>query len=243
MPRPPAPKAKAAPTVSGPPIGLIGVVAALLVVIVAMLVYLMSRTESLQASGGENSLPEGGGLVLNPEVADDVPAVHIYEDFQCPFCGQLEAASGEAITSAATAGDIKLTYTFMSFLDGSLRNDSSSRAANAAVCSADADQLSGFVTSLFARQPVEEGVGYEDQTFFDAAREAGIEGDALDTFTACVESNEYSAYVSDMQERSTRDEVTSSPVVTIDGEPISNEALTALLQDPTSFQDLIASQQ
>lgn len=243
MPRPPAPKAKATKTASGPPMGLIGAVTALLVVIVAVLVYLGSRTDSMDASGGVNSLPEGGGLVLNPEVGDDVPQVHIYEDFQCPFCGQLEAASGEAISEAAAAGDIKLTYTFMSFLDGSLGNDSSSRAANAAVCSAEANQLSGFVTSLFARQPVQEGTGYEDQTFLDAAGEAGIEGDALDTFTSCVETNQYADYVSDMQDRATKDEVTSSPVVMIDGEPITNEQLTGLLQNPASFQDLIASQQ
>lgn len=243
MPRPPAPKAKATKTASGPPMGLIGVVTAVLVVLVAVLVYLGSRTESLDASGGVNSLPEGGGLVLNSEVGDDVPQVHIYDDFQCPYCGQLEASSGEAISEAAAAGDIKLTYTFMSFLDGSLGNDSSSRAANAAVCSADADQLSGFVSSLFARQPVQEGTGYEDQAFFDAAGEAGIEGEALDTFTSCVETSQYADYVTDMQERATKDEVTSSPVVMIDGEPITNDEMSGLLQDSASFQDLIARQE
>jgi len=223
--------------------GLIGVVTAVLVVLVAVLVYLGSRSDNLEASGSVDALPEGGGLVLNPEVGDDVPQVHIYDDFQCPFCGQLEATSGETISEAAAAGDIKLTYTFMSFLDNSLGNDSSSRAANAAVCSADADRLSEFVSSLFARQPVQEGTGYENETFFDAAGEAGIEGDALNTFTSCVETNQYADYVSDMQTRATQDEVTSSPVVMIDGEPITNEQLSGLLQDPTSFQDLIASQE
>ncbi len=242
MPRPPAPKAKETKTAGGPPMGLIGVVTALLVIFVAVLVYLGTRTTSLDAAGGANSLPDGGGLVLNPEVGDDVPQVHLYEDFQCPFCGQLEASSGEVINEAAAAGDIKLTYTFMSFLDGNLRNDSSSRAANAAVCSADADQLGGFVTSLFDRQPVEEGTGYQDQAFFDAAQEAGIEGKALETFTSCVETNKYADYVTAMQERSTQDDVTSSPVVKIDGEPITTDQLTGLLQNPASFQDLIASQ-
>lgn len=243
MPPPPAPQAKATKTATGPPMGLIGVVIALLVVIVAVLVYLVTRTDSVDATGGVNSLPQGGGLVLNPDVGDDVPQVHIYEDFQCPFCGQLEAASGDAISEAAAAGDIRVTYTFMSFLDDSLRNDSSSRAANAAVCSADADQLSGFVTSLFARQPVQEGTEYEDQTFVDAAQEAGIEGEALDTFTSCVETSEYADYVTSMQERATEDEVTSSPVVMIDGERISDEQLAGLLDNPASFRDLIASQE
>lgn len=242
MPRPPAPKAKATKTPSGPPMGLIGLVTVVLVIFVAVLVYLGTRTTSIDAAGGVNSVPDGGGLVLNPEVGDDVPQVHIYEDFQCPFCGQLESSSGEAINEAAAAGDIQLTYTFMSFLDGSLRNDSSSRAANAAVCSADADQLSGFVTSLFDRQPVEEGTGYEDQAFFDAAQEAGIEGEALNTFTSCVETNEYADYVAAMQERANQDDVTGTPTILINGEKISDEELTGLLQNPASFQDLIANQ-
>ncbi len=241
MSRPPAPKAEATQTASGPPMGLIGVVAAVLVILVAVLVYLGTRTTSLDAEGGINSLPDGGGLVLNPEVGADVPQVHLYEDFQCPFCGQLEASSGEAITEAAAAGDIKLTYTFMSFLDSSLRNDSCSRAANAAVCSADADQVSGFVTSLFDRQPVEEGTGYEDQAFFDAAQEAGIEGEALDTFTSCVETNKYADYATAMQERANQDDVSGTPTLTIDGEPIIEDELTGLFQDPASFQELIAS--
>lgn len=240
MPRPPAPKAKAVKT-AGPPMGLIGVVTVVLVALVAVLVYLSARGDGLEAQGGSNALPQGGGLVLNPE-ATGVPEVHLYEDFQCPFCGELEKTSGETISQAAADGDIKLTYTFMSFLDGSLGNDSSKRAANAAVCSADTDKLSGFVEGVFARQPAKEGDGYTDQTLLEVAKEVGIGGKDLDTFTACVEDQKYGDYVTDMQERATKDNVTSSPVVKIDGEPISDEALSMLLQDPTSFKTLVAEQ-
>lgn len=237
MPRPPAPKAKATKS-SGPPMGLIGGVTALIVAIVAVVVYLGARGDDLAAQGSINALPEGGGLVLNPD-ATDVPEVHLYEDFQCPFCGQLEQASGQAIADAAAAGDIKLTYTFMSFLDGVSGNQSSSRAANAAVCAADTDLFPGYVDAVFAQQPP-EGEGYEDQAFFDAAEEAGIEGEQLDTFTSCVEDQTYADYVQDMAARATEDGVTSSPVLMVDGEPISNEQLSALLSDPTAFDAIIA---
>ncbi|MGB5951405.1 MAG: thioredoxin domain-containing protein [Ornithinimicrobium sp.] len=237
MPRPPAPKSKVAQQ-SGPPMGLIGGVTALIVAIVAVVVYLGTRSEDLAAQGSINALPEGGGLVLNPD-ATDVPEVHLYEDFQCPFCGQLEQASGRAIAEAAGAGEIKLTYTFMSFLDGVSGNQSSSRAANAAVCAADTELFPAYIEAVFAQQPA-EGEGYEDQVFFDAAQTAGIEGEQLDTFTSCVEDQTYGDYVQDMADRATEDGVTSSPVLMIDGEPISNEQLTMLLSDPTAFDTIIA---
>ncbi len=238
MPRPPDPKAKAAQP-SGPPKALIGLVAAVLIAIVAVVVYLAVRGDGLTAQGGASTLPEGGGIAVNPEVSG-VPAVHIYEDFQCPFCGQLEQTSGAAITEAAAAGDIQLTYTFMSFLDGSLGNDASARAANASVCAADAGQVSGFVEGVFAQQPETEGDGYLDQVFLDVAQDIGIEGADLDTFTRCVQEQTYAAYVEDMADRASQDGVTSSPVVMIDGEPISNEDVGRLLQDPTSFSSILA---
>lgn len=240
MSRPSASKANTVETAKVP-MGLIAVVTVVLVALVAIIVYLSARGDGLEAQGGTNALPQGGGLVVNPG-AEGVPEVHLYEDFQCPFCGELEQVSGEAISQAAADGDIKLTYTFMSFLDESLGNDSSTRAANAAVCSADNGKLSGFVQGVFAQQPEQEGDGYSDQILLDVAKNVGLEGEALDTFTACVKDQKYGDYVADMQERATKDEVTSSPVVKIDGETISQEALSMLLQDPTSFNALVADQ-
>jgi protein-disulfide isomerase len=240
MPRPPAPKSKLAKA-PGPPMGLIGAVTAVIVAIVAVVVYLAARGDGLDASGSANALPEGGGLVVNPDV-ENVPEVHIYEDFQCPFCGQLEQTSGQAIVDAAEAGDISLTYTFMSFLDGASGNQSSSRAANAAVCSADAGVLSEFVLTVFADQPA-EGVGYEDQVFLDAAESAGVEGEALEEFTSCVEGQEYQSYVQDMADRSTEDGVTSTPTITIDGETLDQQQMQQLLSDPTAFDAILAESQ
>ncbi len=238
MPGTPRPKAKVEPP-SGPPMALIAGVSAVLIAIVAVVVYLAVRGDGLTAQGGAGSLPEGGGIAVNPEVPG-APQVHIYEDFQCPFCGQLEQTSGPAITEAAAAGEIQLTYTFMSFLDGSLGNDSSSRAANAAVCAADAGQVSGFVEGVFAQQPENEGDGYTDEIFLNVAEDIGIEGTDLGTFTGCVQDQTYAEYVQDMQERASKDEVTSSPVVMIDGEPLGQDDLGRLLSDPTSFNDIVA---
>ncbi|HKJ11854.1 MAG TPA: thioredoxin domain-containing protein [Ornithinimicrobium sp.] len=221
--------------------GLIGAVTAVLVAIVAVVVYLASRGDGLDAAGGANALAEGGGLVVNPD-AGNVPEVIVYEDFQCPFCGQLEQTSGPQIVEAAQEGDIKLTYIFMSFLDGASGNQSSSRAANAAVCSADAGVLPDFVLEVFEDQP-QEGVGYEDEAFLEAAESAGVEGEQLEQFTTCVQEQEYQGYVQDMAERSSQDGVTSTPTITVDGEALGQQQMQQLLSDPSAFDSVLAESQ
>src|SRR5690606_37101777 len=108
----------------GPSTGLIGGVVALVVAIIAVSVYIVVRPDpvgtgdSASISGGASSssaLPNAGGIRVG-DAGEDVPVVHIYEDFQCPWCGLLEQTSGEAFTKAAQAGEIQLTYTLMSFL-------------------------------------------------------------------------------------------------------------------------------
>ena len=49
-------------------------------------------------------------------------------------------------------------------LDDNLRNDSSTRAGNAAFCAADDGKFQEFHNQLFANQPATEGDGFSDVT-------------------------------------------------------------------------------
>ncbi|WP_109471465.1 DsbA family protein [Ornithinimicrobium cavernae] len=244
MPRPPAPVPP--PPRSGPPVALIGGVVALAVVLVAVVVYVVLRPDpvgtgdnaSITGSGSSPSALRDAGGIRVGDAGDDVPAVHIYEDFQCPWCGLLEEVSGEAFTEAALAGDIQLTYTLMSFLDGNLGNDSSLRAANAAMC---ADEQGAFVdyhATVFAGQPPNEGDGWTDEQLTGFAEDAGVED--IEAFTACVEAGTHNDYVTDMQTRSNQEGVSGSPRVFIDGEELSNEQMQALMSDPTALTGILA---
>ena len=118
---------------------LIGGVVVLVVVLVAALVWAATRgSGDLASTGSSSTLPEGGGVSMGPGTDADVPQLRMYEDFQCPWCGVLENSVGSALVQKIEAGEINVTYQIMSFLDGSLRNDSSTRAANAALCADDA---------------------------------------------------------------------------------------------------------
>lgn len=246
MPRPPVKVAP--PPKKGPSVGLIAGVVALVVAIIAVSVYIAVRPDpvgtgdSASITGGGSStsaLPNAGGIRVG-DAGQDVPVVHIYEDFQCPWCGLLEQTSGEAFTKAAQAGEIQLTYTLMSFLDGNLRNDSSIRAANAAMCADDQGAFVPYHAKLYAEQP-EEGAGWTDQQLIDTADQVGV--DDIEAFTGCLDDETHFDYVRDMQTRSNQEGVTGSPRVFIDGEELGGEDMNNLLYDPTALTAILAARQ
>ena len=69
---------------------------------------------------------------------------------------------GSTFQEQAQAGKIKLVYHVKNFLDDNLRNDSSTRAANAAFCASDAGKFREFHNTIFPNQPANEGDGYTD---------------------------------------------------------------------------------
>jgi protein-disulfide isomerase len=246
MPRPPVKTAP--PAKKGPSVALIGGVVALVVAIIAVAVYIAVRPDpvgdgdSASVTGGASSpsaLPDAGGIRIGTG-GSDVPAVHIYEDFQCPWCGLLERTSGEAFVEAAERGEIQLTYTLMSFLDGNLGNDSSIRSANAAMCADEQGKFVPFHQALYATQP-EEGAGWTDQDLIATAEQVGVED--IDAFTGCLEDETHFDYVRDMQTRSNQEGVSGSPRVFIDGEELGGEEMNALMYDPTALTDILAARQ
>lgn len=238
MPRPPAPEVRPV-SAGGPPVALIGGVVALVVILVGVLVWAATRDgEPLEAQGSRNALAQGGGVVVGPGVDADVPQVRVYEDFQCPWCGRLEASVGDALTDKAEAGEITVTYQVMSFLDGQLRNDSSTRAANAALCADDAGAFVPFHASVYASMG-EEGDGYTDEQLLGWGEDAGLAGAELETFGSCVAEGTYTGYVEDMQERANRDGVTGTPTVVVDGTELGTEELSTLLEDPTALDAIL----
>ena len=166
-------KAQAAAPRQGANKAVIGAVVAVLVVVAVVVAVALGARGSGTATPGAtasaaSALPvgatgPGGGIVVNPGKAKPgAPTLDLYEDFQCPICGQLEKLFGAQIRSLAAAGDVKLVTHTMSFLDDNLHNDSSLRAASAAACAADAGRFGPYHDAVYAGQPAKEGQGYTD---------------------------------------------------------------------------------
>jgi protein-disulfide isomerase len=188
------------------------------------------------------TLPAGDpyeyGIVANAAPpAAGVPTLEMWEDFQCPACGRLEAANGAGITKLADDGKIKLIYRMATFLDFNLKNDASARATMALGCAVDAGKGLEYRATVFKNQPVKEGEGYTDQQLLDFGKQAGISGPAYDTFTKCVNDQTYLDWVSNTSATFTAKAIQSTPAGLLNGTLLDG----AVLADPTQLGQAVAA--
>ena len=228
------------------------IIVATVVVVVAIIAVVVGVVWSQQSqekavTGGGNALPTGvaklgAGYPAFQDVtaASGAPTIDIYEDFQCPACAAFEQALGSTFQDQAKAGKIKLVYHVKNFLDDNLRNDSSTRAGNAAFCASDAGKFQEFHNVIFPNQPANEGDGYTDAQLKAFAQQAGITGTALDTWQKCYDANKYVDYVNSVEEQSFKDGVRGTPTVKINGKDVdlktiaSTELLLQAIQNATT---------
>jgi len=219
----------------GPNPVVIGAIVAAVVVVAVVVAILSGNSGKSGSSTGTSgsSAPvgvvggTGGGILVNPATAKgNAPTLDVYEDFQCPSCAQLEKAMGPAMASMAKAGQVKLVVHVLSFLDANLKNDSSSRAANAAACAADAGKYLEYHSAVFAAQPAQEGAGYTDAQLTEVAKTAGITGTALTTWQRCTSSGQHAQYVTDVQTGAEKAGVFGTPTVKLNGKDITKTLTT-----------------
>ncbi len=227
------------------------IVVATVVVVVAIIavvagVIWSQQSQETAITGGGNALPTGVAALgkgypafQDVTAASNAPVVDLYEDFQCPACAAFEAQLGSTFQEQAQAGKIKLVYHVKNFLDDNLRNDSSTRAGNAAFCASDAGKFQEFHNTIFPNQPANEGDGYTDAQLKGFAEQAGVTGAALTTWQQCYDANKYVDYVNSVEEQSFTDGVRGTPTVKIDGKDVelstiaSPELLTQAIQNAT----------
>ena len=160
------------------------------------------------------------GLVVGQTAA--ATELVIYEDPQCPNCAQLEAEVGEDLAAAVDAGDVRVEYRIVSFLDEASTNDYSSRAANALVAAYDIGGPEVFMAlhdTLFAEQTPEGGPGHSDDQLVDFAVEAGAEESAI---RPLIEDGAYVQWIENATDAMSRNGVSGTPTVLVDGEIAEN---------------------
>jgi len=239
--------AKVTPKGGPNPVVIGAIVAAVVVVAVVVAILIGNSGKSGSSTGASGSSAPvgvvggtGGGILVNKATAKgNATTLDLYEDFQCPTCGELEKAMGSQIASMAEAGQIKLVVHVLSFLDANLKNDSSSRAANAAACAADAGKFLQYHSAVFAGQPAQEGAGYTDAQLTQFAKTAGITGSALTTWQKCTSSGQHAQYVTDVQSGAEKAGVFGTPTVKLNGKDITKtlttpDALLAAVKAATS---------
>lgn len=226
-------------------VGAVVVIVAIVVVVGGVIWMDQSGKSDGGGSGGGTAVPAGTAMgegyraFPNVTVQPGAPTVDIFEDFQCPACGQFEQVLGGTVEGLAQDGKIELRYHVKTFLDDSLRNDSSMRAGNGAFCAAGAGKFLPFHNAVYANQPAQEGTGWTEDQLRSFAEQSGITGDALDTWTTCQDDMAYQAYLESVEESSSKGGVNGTPTVQINGEVVelaqigTPELLTQAVQAAT----------
>lgn len=195
---------------------MIGGVVAVFVLIVggAVAVTLLSREDVEAPAAGEN---EYGVTIGDPDAPHEVV---IYEDFVCPFCGQLEAATREQLADLAAEGKVLVDYRPFDLLSGVV-GDYPIRATNAFAVvleESGAEVAKEFHDLLYEEQPSESGPFPSDDDLVDLAVEAGAEeADVREG----IESLAMEDWVTGATDAAADANVTSTPTVLLDGEELT----------------------
>jgi len=177
--------------------------------------------------------------------ANSIPKLQLWEDFQCPACGQMEKASGSTILQLADEGKIRLEWRPTVFLDDKFQNEnltagnpqSSRHATMAFGCSVDAGFAEKYHAAVFAMQPATEGDGFSNAQLTKAASDVGITGKALSTFTDCLANRTYDGWVSNSYDMFQTAGVTSTPTGLLNGKELTGNTLF----DPAALTQAIAN--
>ncbi|MBT0768904.1 thioredoxin domain-containing protein [Kineosporia sp. J2-2] len=191
-----------------------GIVAALAVVIVVGFVVVQnasrddkSVSDATPANiGTDNSIVDG---------EDSAPVkVVVYEDFQCPYCAQFEAANREQLAQYVKDGDVQVQYRPIAFLDRASTDDYSTRSLNAvaAVVNSSPDAFLEFHNLLFENQPEEGGAGLTDDQLVDYAVQAGADEATVKT---AVDDMTYEGWTADVTDAASQAGVSGTPTVKI----------------------------
>ena len=157
---------------------VLGIVAVVVIAAIVVGVVITLNNRSSEAAGVAPNYPVARtGAVITAGQAAAPVTVDIYEDYLCPYCERLETAYKDQITTALNAGQIKVNYHAISILDrASTPAGYSTRAANAAICAADAGIFPAYHAQLYADQPSEGSAGFSVQELTDKGTALGAGG-------------------------------------------------------------------
>ncbi|HYJ28306.1 MAG TPA: thioredoxin domain-containing protein [Nocardioides sp.] len=161
------------------------------------------------------------GLVVGD--ADAPKEIVVYEDFLCPFCGQLEQTVGDQLDAAVEAGEVNVEYRPLPFLERI--SDYSPESANAFAVVLDEsgpEVAKAFHDLLFDNQPSEDGPFPDEDQLVEWAVEAGAtEADVRPG----IEDMAFEGWVEAAGEAASKEGINSTPSVFVDGQKVEGETL------------------
>lgn len=187
-----------------------------------------SETTGAGSTGGTEDTAYGASSVTEDYGfrygATDAPhELVIYEDFLCPYCGQLEVALGERLDQAVRDGKVAVEFRPLNFL--SRYGDYSLPAANAMAVvyeESGPDVAKEFHDLLYAEQPAEGGDLPDTDWLVEKAVEAGADEEAV---RPGIEDGAFDDWVNEATDAASKDGINSTPTALLDGEPVEGATI------------------
>lgn len=166
-----------------------------------------------------------GGVATMSRAGTASPVLVIYEDFQCPVCGQFERANGGMIQQLASQGRVKVVYhPFTIFVGRQPQQDNSVRAWAAARC-VPAASWPLYHNLLYANQPPEtQAGGFPVSLLLRLGQRIGLTGAS---FRQCVTSQRFASQAVPLSQGIIKGGITGTPTVTLNGKTVSNQVLVS----------------
>ena len=150
----------------------------------------------------------------------------------CPFCGQFEAASRDMLRQHIDAGNARVEYRVLSFLDrASNGTEYSTRAMNAlgvVLDTSGVEVADRFHSLLFENQPAEGTDGLSDDQLVDLAVQAGAQESDV---RGPIEDREFEQWVVNATNAANKAGVSSTPTVMVDGEKLEATTIDGLVAE------------
>jgi protein-disulfide isomerase len=201
------------------------------VVLALVLVIGYIAQSSRDTTGQSSAAPSGAAGYAVPVGRSSAPVtVTLYEDFMCPFCGQLESATRSKLQADIDAGKVKIRYHLLNFLSGSSTTDYSLRAANAEAVVLDAGgpgAAKKFHDLLYENQPEEGSAGLSDGQLVDYAVQAGVPRSKA---SHGISKRAFEQWVKNGTSQASKDDVTATPTVQVNGKALPGPSVAALAQ-------------
>ena len=193
-----------------------GVILVLLVAIIGG--FLIVRSQDTTTAVTAPSTGSKYGVTVGPPTAPHT--VVIYEDFLCPFCGELEATTRDDLARLAAEGKVRVEY--RPFVLLSNLGDYSARSAGAFSVVLDTSGptvAKKFHDLLYENQPEEKGPFPDNAALLKLAVQAGAQESAV---KSAIEGDDGSAWATRATQAASDAGVQSTPTVLLDGKVFQN---------------------
>lgn len=188
-----------------------GIVVGLLLVVVAGFAVnrLRDTTEDVRTDADASY-----ALSIGPEGAPH--EIVIYEDFLCPYCGELERAVTDDLQSLADRGKVRVTYRpFVLLSQIGDYSERSTAAFGVVLDRAGPAVAKDFHDLLFEHQPDERGPYLDDDELVDLAVEAGADEDEVGDAIRDLDGEDFAdGATAEAEDAGVR----STPTILVDGE-------------------------